>query len=590
MRKSFLNLKTLLVAAGLCVGSMSAWAETYSGTVNFEAKNRSTYADGTFTTASNAGNGYALAIADLSGLENIESATSVTLEFDVTISGRLLMGIGDKTVRGTNANGSNGATYNTDGLIMRYGTSDGSYVRVNGGTNNSNLMSTSSHVSFTLDRVTGKYSYTITYVNDESETVTGLSGSNYSTTVSNATVVEAYSWSSNQNNALSAVSYSYEYSPSSFDYSVKAITEGGTELKTFASGTSNEAITTYYPYAINVNGDWYTTTASTYSVTVTAINPTATVVYVRDEQIVGFYEETTSGTNAGLSNGASGTVAAQNKRDRGTSAGTLVPGQYQFIARLVADGNSGRAITLREGANDPIASATANNTSKTETVEFTIYATTGSLYINGANSGTEKTNLSTSFDYILIKRIGDATLSSLISSAGWATLYTPYALDFSDVDGLTAYTATLAEGVVTLKEVDDVPANTGVVLKGDAKTYDIPVIASSETAQGDLEGNATEATAFDAVDGKTLYVLTKNGDNAEFNPVTSGSIAAGKAYLPVAEAGAKLRVVIEGETTGIAAIEATTVESDVIYNLAGQRVMNPTKGIFIKNGKKFIIK
>lgn len=96
---------------------------------------------------------------------------------------------------------------------MRYAKTDDNYVRVNGGTNNSNLIGVSSHVSFTLDRVNGKYSYTITYVNGESETVTGLSGSSLSTSVSNATIVEAYSWANSQSNALSSVSYSYEYQP-----------------------------------------------------------------------------------------------------------------------------------------------------------------------------------------------------------------------------------------------------------------------------------------------------------------------------------------------------------------------------------------
>lgn len=124
-------------------------------------------------------------------------------------------------------------------------------------------------------------------------------------------------------------------------------------------------------------------------------------------------------------------------------------------------------------------------------------------------------------------------VSANITSAGWATLYTDKALDFSGVEGLTAYTATCSEGVVALAPVDNVPANTGVVLNGAEGNYNIPVIASSETAQGHLKGSATEATAYNAFTGFTLYVLTSVGANVQFNPVTSGSIAAGKAYLKV---------------------------------------------------------
>ena len=59
------------------------------------------------------------------------------------------------------------------------------------------------------------------------------------------------------------------------------------------------------------------------------------------------------------------------------------------------------------------------------------------------------------------------------------------------------------------------------------------MIASSSTAQGNLKGSATEATAYNAFDGFTLYVLTAVGENVQFNPVTSGSIAAGKAFLKI---------------------------------------------------------
>jgi hypothetical protein len=193
-------------------------------------------------------------------------------------------------------------------------------------------------------------------------------------------------------------------------------------------------------------------------------------------------------------------------------------------------------------------------------------------------------------DYIYVKI---SNYPASITSKGWATLYTPYALDFSGVAGLTAYTATLDGETVTLTAVNNVPANTGVVLKGTEGSYKIPVIASSTTARGALAGNASEATAYNAVAGKTLYVLTKDGDSdAQFNPVNEGSIAAGKAYLPVTAGGtSKLRVVIEGDATGIAALEAAdAVESGVMYNLAGQQVNAAYKGIVIKNGKKFIIK
>ena len=145
--------------------------------------------------------------------------------------------------------------------------------------------------------------------------------------------------------------------------------------------------------------------------------------------------------------------------------------------------------------------------------------------------------------------------SVTITNDGWATLYTDKALAFSGIKGLTAYTAKRDGSTVTLTPVDNVPANTGVVLKGDAKTYNIPIIANSTTAdKGELQGSATTATAFDAhaADGG-IYVLGLNDKNeAQFEKTTSGNVPAGKPYLlvPTAEEpSSALQVVIAGETT-----------------------------------------
>lgn len=194
------------------------------------------------------------------------------------------------------------------------------------------------------------------------------------------------------------------------------------------------------------------------------------------------------------------------------------------------------------------------------------------------------------YDIIIAIRTGDITVPATITDAGWATLYTNCPLDFSGVEGLTAYTATLDGSTVTLTEVADVPANTGVVLKGAANTYEIPAIASSETAKGSLEGSATAINVEeDAL--YVYYVLAKNGDeDARFAKVTTGTIAAGKAFLKVAKNGARESYSIGGVApTAIESIQALQ-ENGELFNLNGQRVAAPQKGLYIVNGKKVIMK
>lgn len=219
---------------------------------------------------------------------------------------------------------------------------------------------------------------------------------------------------------------------------------------------------------------------------------------------------------------------------------------------------------------------------------------TSNTYIDVANSNSGNDSFKYFDNGLILSKIYYFTegMSSTISSAGWATLYTDKALDFSGVSGLTAYTASLSGTTVTLTEVDNVPANTGVVLKADENTYSIPVIASSSTAQGDLLGSVDKATAYDAFSGYTLYMLVLNDDSkAQFVPVTEGEIAAGKAYLKVSNAtpARNLNVVFAGESTGISDVK-NIVEGAGYYNLNGQRVNQPTKGLYIVNGKKIIMK
>lgn len=190
--------------------------------------------------------------------------------------------------------------------------------------------------------------------------------------------------------------------------------------------------------------------------------------------------------------------------------------------------------------------------------------------------------------------IGDPTVT--ISNAGWATLYTPFAVDFSGATGLTAYTATLSGDEVSLTKVYDVPANTGVILKGAAGTYVVSTIANSSTAKGDLTGNVAAATAYDAFSEYDLYMLALNGDNeAQFTLVNEGSIAAGKAFLKVAKSSSAkvLNVVFNDDATGIEGVSERTedqVQSTNIYDLMGRKVAQPTHGLYIVNGKKVFIK
>lgn len=327
------------------------------------------------------------------------------------------------------------------------------------------------------------------------------------------------------------------------------------------------------------------TDGQTINKTVAYTNPDYSVVYYGEPNEV-------AGTNTSYSNGnvgyiKGGVVYSSNDVIR---LGQLAAGTYRLITKVTADEKRNVVVgDYTVGTESfPTALVTITTTgAKDET--FTVDGTQ-LICISGKDQGNGKFNQSATLDYILVKA---STQKKAITSAGWATLYTEYPLDFSGVAGLTAYTATYNTSTkkVELTEVDDVQANTGVVLKGAEKTYDIPVIASSETLKGELKGAAT-ATAYDAYAGYDLYMLSKNGDNAQFKKVTSGSIAAGKAFLMIEQSGSAPTLDIDfGDATAIEVVKnAETKGMGEFYNLAGQRVAQPTKGLYIVNGKKVVIK
>lgn len=174
-------------------------------------------------------------------------------------------------------------------------------------------------------------------------------------------------------------------------------------------------------------------------------------------------------------------------------------------------------------------------------------------------------------------------------SKTYTTLTSAYALDFTGLAGLEAYIATsVADGKVQLTQVNKVPANTGLVLKatspGDA--VNVPVFdgtGADDVDDNKMAGSATETTAIAANAG---YIL-KDG---VFHPASAGTLAAGKAYLAIAASAPVLNLDFGG-TTGIDEVRGKMEEvRGEYYNLAGQRVAQPTKGLYIVNGKKVILK
>lgn len=96
--------------------------------------------------------------------------------------------------------------------------------------------------------------------------------------------------------------------------------------------------------------------------------------------------------------------------------------------------------------------------------------------------------------------------------------------------------------------------------------------------------------------GATYYAAFLGADNKIYKAKTNGNKTKGfRAYfaIPKSASASALRVVIDGTATSIKNIDSEVVESNApVYNLQGQRVdgNNLTPGIYVKAGKKFVVK
>ena len=189
-----------------------------------------------------------------------------------------------------------------------------------------------------------------------------------------------------------------------------------------------------------------------------------------------------------------------------------------------------------------------------------------------------------------------------IKATGKGTWCSEYDLDFTDVKDIKAYTATGYDddsNTVWLSRVYRVPAGTGIMVKGEPNEYKIPRTKVKATYANFFVGNYGEAITIEETDGDMTNYYMKDGTFVKVN--STANIGTNRCYLQLPTsvfAGTRtIGIVYDDEddgTTGIKSVDqgqrTMGKAADGWYNLQGQRVENPTKGIYIKNGKKVIVR
>lgn len=171
-----------------------------------------------------------------------------------------------------------------------------------------------------------------------------------------------------------------------------------------------------------------------------------------------------------------------------------------------------------------------------------------------------------------------------------ATFSAPFATIIPE--GVKAYyvSAKGAEATMTAIDAEAIPANQGVILTSESGAAATMVPAASETA-ATITGNQLGHSAGAA---KTLtagegYILGNGSEGTAFYPCKAGSLPINKAYL-LGNGENAIVMNFGNAVTGINTIAAPASAKAPIFDLSGRRVVKATKGLYIQNGKKVIVK
>ncbi len=282
----------------------------------------------------------------------------------------------------------------------------------------------------------------------------------------------------------------------------------------------------------------------------------------------------------------------------------LEPGRYLLTVTARANTTSGAGFRLFAGDNTAEISRIGNSGGvfsrgwNDTSLEFEITKTSDINIGVQSYNGKDLWWSATRFRLVKIADIEyvdvEVTAGGELNGKFYATFSSDKNLDFSAVEGLTAYYVTSAsKKELSITPTETVPAGTAVLLEGaEAKTYQVPVCSSAaeatnnqlQVSDGTVKGNGTSIFVLGAGKNGVGFYLKKK----------DSAIAAGKAYLEIEDDGTgetKSFISLGGDdATAISNVEAQQ-GTGIIYNLNGQRVAAPVKGgLYIMNGKKVLVK
>lgn len=203
--------------------------------------------------------------------------------------------------------------------------------------------------------------------------------------------------------------------------------------------------------------------------------------------------------------------------------------------------------------------------------------------------------------YIEVYGTNKKELTTTHNMAGWKSFYDAYN-DYTLDENTTAYVATevaqdeTEQYVVELTPIDCVPSDMAVLLKTTNQRTDGTYSLTLTKAESVTRPNITNLLKPSS--GATHSNVYRLGYNAEsgvaFFPWTRDTAQPDVVVLELNASNQARQLTIRisdgSETTAIKSVDVNVSANKTVYDLQGRRVTQPSKGLYIVNGKKVIIK
>ena len=173
-----------------------------------------------------------------------------------------------------------------------------------------------------------------------------------------------------------------------------------------------------------------------------------------------------------------------------------------------------------------------------------------------------------------------------VNGKSYATFCAPFGVTVADTKANTLV-MDASKKFVTLNEIAEVPANTGVLLVNETGATTATVTIKDDAA-ATVSDNALVGTLAPHAKAAGDLFLGNNEGVVGFYDWAGTSLAANRAYIPAATAAGVRALLFDNTTTGVNAATLNNA-SQKVFDLQGRRVLKAQKGLYIVNGKKVVL-